>query len=614
MKDDGMVKVLLVSGITVFLFLFLVLSLAGVSGVNGGIRVNNGDLNVVSGNNRVGDERALGSPNCTTLALAALIDGNYTLLVNSDYTMTADANMPSTVSVKMRSRAKFLIDDYDLYIQGSFECDPDHQAFYWADSNASGVVYLRGNIDSIYPEWFGAVGDRSITNDTASFTHAFAACNAPLILSKSKIYYVGDLVIPEFTTIIGNSTPTYTTAQLNASDSFIMGVTGSTCVFDCESNNNITLDGVMIDGNDIAGYGISFDYPGGDNLIMKNCGIYQCSTGLNGNYAGTAQIMNCNFNENVNGVTNLVDSKIIGGYVAGNSGDGIRQWNGANSCTFENIKSEWNSGNNFEFVCAVLNQVIGGTIDRSGSYGVRALGATTTLSLIGVDLIRNYSDSNSAGAHIKAEEVGLLLMSGCRTKTGSDDGGGSYESPLNCIDITTSAETVILIGNDLSGHLDDGSIVNNSHLITNYLNSGNYGITIKKDNFGFPIIDNGMVYQDYQYSSVLDPNETETLSMSQDSIGTYHREPRTLKVVGRDSTGPDTLYGELAYVVVRDGAGASMTEITTVAESGAGECGTDGADVMYLVISNVATDGSTFDIDVNNNHATNSIQIYVYLE
>jgi hypothetical protein len=156
--------------------------------ITGGTITNLTSITVTSNNNRIGNLRFLGSASCTTLAEAIAITGNYTLLVNSDYTMTADANIPARIGLKFQSRAKFTLGSYNLYVRGSMDCPPGDQAF---NISGAGRVYFRGSIDRVYPEWFGAMGD-GITNDTNAFTYAHQAGQGIIQLS-SKTYDISTL-------------------------------------------------------------------------------------------------------------------------------------------------------------------------------------------------------------------------------------------------------------------------------------------------------------------------------------------------------------------------------------------------------------------------------------
>lgn len=102
-----------------------------------------------------------------TSALTGIGSTECGLVFHQTVTLTADCNAPDNIVFKFQRGGKINLGNYNLYIQGTFECPPDQQAF---NVSGSGRVYFRGSIDRVYPEWFGAVGD-GVTNDTNALNY-----------------------------------------------------------------------------------------------------------------------------------------------------------------------------------------------------------------------------------------------------------------------------------------------------------------------------------------------------------------------------------------------------------------------------------------------------------
>lgn len=193
--------------------------------------------------------------------------------------------------------------------------------------------------------------------------------------------------------------------------------------------------------------------------------------------------------------------------------------------------------------------------------------------------------------------------------------GGTYKedvlSPDYGIEFVNSASAeMTIVGNDFSGNVIDEYIGQST--LTNATISRNNG---KELIIGRDInTELGKVFQDKQSASGIASAGTAVLNMTQQPTNTFINAPRELQVVVRNQTTGADYYALFPLLLRRESGSASI-----LAGGVYGEAGTSGAitisgagTVVDLVISNVATDGATFDITATNN-AANNISVSVYL-
>lgn len=107
-----------------------------------------GDMSVAGNDWRLGNIRALKPSGCTTFAEAIAIAGHYTLMINQDYTMAADANIPARIAVDFQAGAKVTLGAYNLKIR-NFRYKGLNQCF--VDPN-SHVTFFKGAVMEVYPQ------------------------------------------------------------------------------------------------------------------------------------------------------------------------------------------------------------------------------------------------------------------------------------------------------------------------------------------------------------------------------------------------------------------------------------------------------------------------------
>ncbi|WP_447717213.1 right-handed parallel beta-helix repeat-containing protein [Pluralibacter gergoviae] len=225
-------------------------------------------------------------------------------------------------------------------------------------------------------------------------------------------------------------------------------------------NNNVTLFGLLMYGSinrDIDGIGFSEKIISGkvSNLRLLYCGFYSFRVGIGHNTKYIkADVNNCIAASNITGVKNLVDSKIFGGCINANRGDGVYFGKGANDNILINLKSEWNKRCNFRFEQSINNILSNSICDRAGMQGIKLIKSQVIID--SCVLRRNGALVNDAdfSAHIWLEGEGCsFLAKNVKTLTGKNDDRSGMLSPMYTVIFAGDSDlySVVISDSDLSG-------------------------------------------------------------------------------------------------------------------------------------------------------------------
>ncbi|HDZ2802983.1 TPA: hypothetical protein RSS92_005515, partial [Klebsiella pneumoniae] len=136
--------------------------------------------------------------------------------------------------------------------------------------------------------------------------------------------------------------------------------------------------------------------------------------------------------DNVHGISNLIDSKVIDSVINANKGRGVNLLKGANNNIFINVRNEWNEKENYYSDGSKQNIVSGEMSDRSGlSSFVARNGGSWLISNHIVKRSGRYANTESPdSSHFKlAGNNSKIYLSNVLTTTGVDDDGKGNISP-----------------------------------------------------------------------------------------------------------------------------------------------------------------------------------------
>ncbi|HHQ6589411.1 TPA: right-handed parallel beta-helix repeat-containing protein [Serratia fonticola] len=287
---------------------------------------------------------------------------------------------------------------------------------------------------------------------------ALQTSNGVYFPNVSGYYLIKDVIVPEGCWLVGNSFLPYVVKNrrdINGVGSGIVVADGGSSIF--KFNKRVTLFGLVLYGG--AGYKTD-GLQAADNARVGGfralyCGFYgfRIAIGQKNRYIGV-DLTSCTISSNIIGVSNIIDSKILGGFINNNRGDGVSLQKGANDNVFMNVKNEWNGGNNYSAYLATNNVITSGICDRAGHCGVKSISSTWIIN--GAVFRRNGAKAGGSNTctHFYLEGEGAtLIANGIFTSKGGDDGGTGYVTPENSLVTTgkTNEMHLVVSGCDLSG-------------------------------------------------------------------------------------------------------------------------------------------------------------------
>ncbi|HHS9506709.1 right-handed parallel beta-helix repeat-containing protein [Raoultella planticola] len=273
-------------------------------------------------------------------------------------------------------------------------------------------------------------------------------------------YRFKDVELPDGVWLIGNAKLPYMgdqSSKLIGCGSAIIMADGGECIF--KFNNNVTLFGLALYGNEQLtsdGVTLSNQKIGKiSNLRFLYCGFYGFRVAIgNKNKYMKVDVNNCVISANKVGVYNIVDSKVFGGSINGNTADGVLLNAGANDNTFLNVKVEWNAGSNFKLIKSVNNIISSCISDRAGQYGILL---NSSQVVIDSSVFRRnsakISDSEKSAHIILTGNKTSALIRSIKTVVGrNDDKSGQVSPKYSVICQGDSSEMKLIISDsDLTG-------------------------------------------------------------------------------------------------------------------------------------------------------------------
>jgi hypothetical protein len=202
----------------------------------------------------------------STLADAVLASVDKVLILTKEHVLTEDMSFPSTMSVTAfpgtRIRTAYEEDEVVYTFTLTINCPFDAGRYQVFDLSLGGSILGDMQVDEVYPEWFGAVGDATFTShswipyppfvsgtdDTVAFEAALALCVSSIHSPKrislgAKAYYVTDSLtvnntdVAEQITIKGQGAKSCIVGKIDTTSRAILefiGTGNTACVWFCK--------------------------------------------------------------------------------------------------------------------------------------------------------------------------------------------------------------------------------------------------------------------------------------------------------------------------------------------------------------------------------------------
>lgn len=463
---------------------------------------------------------------------------------------------------------------------------------------------------------YGAVGD-GVTDDSAAIQAAINSGNPvllPVINDSQTIYAIGtDLTIPDGCVITAHSGLSYSTTI----DSLVVlrNIGCTNTVIDLSGARGFLLEGFCVDGVDRSVDGITAVSQDCNLGIIRGVTVRYSNTGIGGTsssyYMRSTKIISSTVTENITGIRDIIDSLIDSGTViAGNTGNGISLSSGCNDNIIMPVKIEWSHGYGLNATSAENCVFKPGVVDANEEGGIRLFDCANWS--VGAFVARRNGEDGATGkrSHVIIEgSTSNIQFYGISTKVGEDDGGGGVTRPDYSIEFVASTGTGLSFVNcDLQGAVTNPT-VGTAPDDTTFIACKGVDQTLAEDDLK---VSEGKLFQSNDFNSGIATGVTDTLSLTAYPVNTYTNKLAQMHVwVRNTSTGSDDM-ASFNILFGRESGDASISASDAFGEiGGAGSIGiTSGGSVCDLSFTNIATDGSTFDVSVTNNTA-NTIQVFI---
>jgi hypothetical protein len=506
-----------------------------------------------------------------------------------------------------------------------------------AGDNAGTTVNPTGNTGAgrwlrqlpdgrVTPQMFGALGDGT-TNDTAAFAAALLA--GPVIV-PSATYRIANLAIPNGAWMEGGAGLGYSgdvattpgTGQKPAVVApILLAVAGTTsCILNVYGCNDATLKGLFLDGgsNTPTCDGVS---SGSTQIMMERVTVVRCINGLGSVtnpdlYTHVATLINCEFANNGNGISNLIDTAMIGGALSANT-IGVNLGSGANANSFIAVRFEWSINDGVAGYNASSNVFCGGLFDRNAWRGVNLGAGCKDWTFVGVQFARNGSNNAYPNnSHVALNGTTSVFFNGCVSRTGTNDDGSGTLSPAYFVNYINSNALVTISGCDVSGYITGFAFGSNP---ASYVQRDNFGAGDTSINAARPYISGGVVAQTLftKAPATITPGASTSIALGQSPITTnYSTTTRSLHITAVNNNSPyQSCSARIALGFYRDTAIHTPNGSAAYGETGGtGIITWGGSGKIQLSASSVAPDGSTWTLGILNGGTADGSNWSVFAE
>lgn len=291
-------------------------------------------------------------------------------------------------------------------------------------------------------------------DDTTRFQKALdSGAGAIWVPYRSTPYEIGDLVVPSYAVLVGDTPPGYIDDAAGQRPKLVAGA-GATDILNVDGKTDIRIRGLWLDGEGGGANGI-----GGDvyRLQVGWTTIRRCARGIGkpGDYLRNFRgawltIGGCS----VAAIINPIDSHIALSELNANT-KGVYCGSGANNNTFTSVRLEWNTQYGLD-VDGAKKQILNAcTFDSNYRAGLR-LDNFAMVQVNGGLFTRNGRNAiGGEDCHILVDgSTGDGLdLNGVQTESGEDDGGGGGFRPDYVVRWLGTATGSNVVGGDMSGFL-----------------------------------------------------------------------------------------------------------------------------------------------------------------
>jgi len=460
-----------------------------------------------------------------------------TLVVDETVTLTANATVPSTLHLVFLRDGKITLGNYNLVVNGPLTAG----LFQIFEENGTGSVSFGSNsVSQVYPQWWGATGDGS-TDDTSAIQSAIDT--GKTIYLAPGMYISTKLTLSNSNqTIKGDGIASVLKLKTGTDDDLIYAA----------SKSNLVLADLKLDGNHSAQSGNCdvINLNTCTDILLRNLTVVNGYGNVTGNSGAQIFIEDCTRvildhcsvtygkYEGVQIVGTTGGShRVIGGRYSHNGYSGISTWkspdvvmvgvvadyNGDSNITLNGPRNRaiscygWNSttdhginvGHDSTGSDASGSEVIGGSYNSNGVYGVHVYGGSTTtqyrVRIIGVNCEGNSDD----GIILRGTQ--LSSVKGCTVTSSGDDAIRLMNADYCVIEgniCVSSAGTDIEIDSDSSNNLITNNLLRSTSRLTD---AGSYNVITGNKGFltennGTATISNGSTSVDVSHGLALTPS------------------------------------------------------------------------------------------------------------
>lgn len=398
----------------------------------------------------------------------------------------------------------------------------------------------------------------------------------------------------------------------------LRAIGGSISIIDVQGVYYPTIRGLHLDGLNTVVNGISGgSYNGAfECLVLIRCGRGIGGSALTGadNYTHEAELRSVQAAYCTSGLFNFIDTQAIG-ITLTDCTIGVEMLTGAHSNEFVAGRYEWCTAQNIYLFESSNNRFVGGLVDSGYGEGAAIASCAGTNTFTGMAFNRNArSGSGEESVHVALlANPGTTAFSNVTFRAGVDDDGGGPMRPEYLFRFFGVNGGLIVNSPDLGGYTNaqwwTGPLPDMLVMDGPGIERAGRGVI---QNARRPFLLDGQSVQHRVVHGGVAAGATQVFPLGQVGAIAFSQASRELTITTTDLTSGAVRAARFPVILSRGAGGAALLLGTAFGEAGAtGYFGT-GSGTIRLSVGNVAADGTTFDLSVQNTGA-NSVGLTVTL-